>query len=162
MKNFSTGTETEKKKKSSKKTFEQSKELKTLGEKVINDKKINVYPAKIDYLIVYPNISKTVAGRCVRAGKELKFYSKFDYIVEMSGELWDTLDDATQAILMQHELMHILPTMNEKSGDWEFKLRDHDVQDFASIIKEHGIDWISKVKASVASMYELNEEDVKI
>jgi len=160
-KHFSTGTQTQKKT-TSKKTFEVSSELKTLGEKVINDEKIAVYPAKIEYLIVYPNISKSVAGRCVRTGKELKFFSGFDYLVEMSGELWDTLDAPTKSILMEHELKHICPVMNEKSGEWEYKLRDHDVQDFGSIIKKHGIDWISKIKLSVASLYELDEEEVKI
>ena len=80
----------------------------------------------------------------------------------MSGELWNTLDDTTKAILMEHELKHVCPVMNENSGEWEFKLRDHDVQDFASIIKKHGIDWISKIKASVSSLYEIDEEEVKI
>lgn len=146
-----------------KKTFEKSDELMSLGEKVINDQKIDVYPAKICYLLVYPNVSKTVAGRCVRSGRELKFFSGFDYLIEMSGELWDALDDDTRKILMEHELKHVLPVPNDKTGDWEFKIRDHDVQDFASIIKKHGIDWISKVKGSQASMYELkSEDDVKI
>jgi hypothetical protein len=161
-KHFSTGTQTEKKKTSSKKTFEVSADLKKLAETVINDQKIDVYPAKLEYLLVYPNVSKSVAGRCVRTGKELKFFSGFDYLIEMSGELWDVLDEPTRLILMEHELKHVCPTMNEKSGEWEFTLRDHDVQDFASIIKKHGIDWLSKVKLSVANLYELDEEDVKL
>jgi hypothetical protein len=160
-KHFSTGTQSQKKT-SNKKTFEVSSELKELGEQVIEKQKINVYPSKIEYLLVYPHVTKSVAGRCVRTGKELKFFSGFDYLIEMSGELWDALDVDTRKILMEHELRHILPVINEKSGEWDFKLRDHDVQDFASIIKEHGIDWISKVKLSVASLYELDEEDVKI
>jgi len=147
---------------SNKKTYEISAELKELGEKVIDKQKIDVYPAKVEYLLVYPFITKSCAGRCVRSGKELRFFSGFDYLIEMSGELWDLLDADTRAILMEHELKHILCVMNEKKGEWDFKLRDHDVQDFASIIKKHGIDWISKVKLSVASLYELDESDVKI
>ena len=146
----------------SKKTFEVSADLKKLGEQVINDQKIDVYPAKLEFLLVYPNVTKSVAGRCIRTGKELKFFSGFDYLIEMSGELWDTLDDKTKAILMEHELKHVCPVMNEKSGEWEFKLRDHDVQDFSSIIKKYGVDWISTVKLSVASLYEIDEQEVKI
>lgn len=146
-----------------KKTFEKSDELQKLGEKVINDQKLDVYPAKICYLLVYPHVSKTIAGRCVRSGRELKFFSTFDYLIEMSGELWDALDEKTREILMEHELRHVLPVANEKTGEWEFKVRDHNVQDFQSIIKSHGIDWISVVRGSQASMYELkNENDVKI
>ena len=153
---------TPKKVTSNKKTYEISSELKELGEKVINEQKIDIYPAKLEFLLVYPYITKSCAGRCVRSGKELKFFSGFDYLIEMSGELWDVLDASTREVLMEHELRHVLPVMNEKSGEWEFKSRDHDVQDFASIIKKHGTDWISKVKLSVASLYELDENDVKI
>ena len=144
------------------KTFEKSDELQQLGEKVIDTQKIDIYPSKICYLLVYPHISKTVAGKCVKSGKELKFFTNFDYLIEISGELWDALDEKTRAILIEHELLHVLPTSNDKTGDWEFKLRDHNVQDFASIIKKHGIDWIHKVKASQAALYELSEDDIKI
>jgi NTP pyrophosphatase (non-canonical NTP hydrolase) len=144
------------------KKFEISAEVKELAEKVINEQKVDIYPSKLEYLLVYPCISKTVAGKCVKSGKELKFFSTFDYLIEISGELWDALDEKTREILIEHELKHVLPVANDKTGDWEFKIRDHNVQDFASIIKKHGIDWISKVKASQASLYEIDEEDVKI
>ena len=150
---------------SAKKEFEVSDELKTLAEEVIKGETLEINPAKVEYLLVYPNISKTVAGRCVRAGKELKFFSGFDYIIEMSGELWDALDDSVRYVLMQHELMHIMPVMNDKTGEWKFELRPHDVEDFGKIIKKHGVDWISKVKLSISSLYDLTpiqEDKIKI
>src|SRR5271157_4156665 len=117
-----------------KKEFKEEPELKVLAEKVIDEQKLDVFPAKIIYLTVYPHVSKTTAGRCIRANNELKHFSKHDYIIEMSGDLWDALDESTQYILMHHELLHVLPTMNEKTGEWEYKIRDHDVQDFSKII----------------------------
>ena len=151
------------KKQAIKKTFEVSAELKELAEKVIDAEKLDVYRAKICYLRVDPNISKSVAGRCIRTGKELKFFSTFDYLIEVSGELWDTLNENLQYILMQHELMHIHTCMNEKSGEWEFKIRDHDVQDFSKLIKKHGVEWLAAVKLSVTQLHEnVSEDDVKI
>lgn len=139
-----------------KKEFEVSDELKQLADKVISEQNLDISPAKVEFLLVYPNIAKTVAGRCIKTSKELKFFSGNDYLIEISGELWDALDDTVRYILIQHELMHILPIMNDKTGEWKFELRRHDIEDFSSIIKKHGIDWISKVKLSISSLYDLN------
>lgn len=148
-----------------KKEFEVSDELKTLADDVASSENLELHPAKIEYLLVYPNISKIVAGRCIRTGKELKFFSGFDYLIEMSGELWDALDDSVRYVLMQHELMHVMPVMNDKTGEWKFELRQHDIEDFSRIIKKHGVEWISKVKLSISSLYDLTphqEDKIKI
>ena len=142
--------------KSAKKEFEISTELEELANKIISEQSLDVSPSKISYLLVYPNIAKTVAGRCIKTSKELAFFSGNDYLIEMSGELWDALDDSVRYVLMQHELMHIMVAMNDKTGDWKFELRRHDIEDFSAIIKKHGVDWISKVKLSISSLYDLN------
>jgi len=145
--------------KNSNKEFQVSQELETLAEKIIKDEGMEIYPSEISYLLVYPNISKTVAGRCIRTGKELKFFSGKDYLIEISGELWDTLDASARKILMEHELRHIMPVMNNKTGEWKFELRNHDIMEFSSIIKKYGINWIDKVKLSISSLYDLTPKD---
>jgi hypothetical protein len=80
----------------------------------------------------------------------------------MSGELWDKLDDKNRYVLMYHELLHAHPAMNEKSGNWEFKIRDHDIQDFAVIVKKYGIDWVGNVKTLASSVYELEPKDEEL
>lgn len=142
-----------------KKSFEESNDLAVLAEKVISEQNLDIYPAKVTYLLVYPNISKTTAGRCIKTNKELQFFSGYDYIIEMSGELWDSLEESVQYVLMQHELMHILPVENEKTGNTMFKIRVHDIEDFSKIIKTHGTDWISKVKLTISSIYDLSPAD---
>lgn len=116
---------------------------------------LELHGIKIGYMKVYPHISKTVAGRCTKTSAKTKFFSDFDYIIEMSGELWDSLDDATKEILMYHELLHILVEY-DKNGDPKFKLRDHDVKDFQSIISKYGIDWLTNLKTMNASVYDLD------
>lgn len=153
------------KKASTKKEFIVDDELRELAERIVKDEVMEISPAEVEYLLVYPNISKTVAGRCIRASKELKFFSGKDYLIEISGELWDALDDSVKYVLVQHEMMHILPHMDEKTGEWKFELRQHDIEDFSKIIKKHGIDWISKVKLSISSIYDLTpaqEDKIKI
>lgn len=150
-----------KKKKSTKKEFVLSEEMKELAQKIINEKRLDTHPAKIEYILVYPSISSTVAGKCLKSSKELKFFSNFDYVIEISGDLWDTLDKETKAILLEHELRHILVVQNDKTGDWNFKIRPHDVMDFEKIISAYGIEWFKKLKLIVSALYNLSpaEED---
>jgi len=139
-----------------KKDFIISDELKELAEKVISEQNIDLMSAKVEYILVYPNISKTVAGRCIKTNRELKFFSGKDYLIEISGELWDSIDDSVRYVLLQHELMHIMPIVNDTTGEMKYELRKHDIEDFSNIIKKHGIDWINKVKLSISSLYDLS------
>ncbi|MGE5680691.1 MAG: putative metallopeptidase, partial [Bacillota bacterium] len=138
-----------------KREFVLNDEMKFMAQEIIRTEKIDVHPAKIEYVSVEPNISKSVAAKCVKTGKELKFFSGFDYIIEVSGELWNTLDKETKMVLLEHELRHILVLQNDKTGDWNFKLRKHDIQDFGKIVSQHGVDWIKKVKLCISSLYDL-------
>jgi len=154
-----------KKSKKQPKSFEVSVELRELAEKVIKTEGMDLSPAKIEYLLVYPNISKTVAGRCIRASEELKFFSDNDYLIEISGELYDSMDDQTRYILLYHELMHVLPLMDDQTGDYKYTIRQHDLQDFSRVINKYGVDWINQIKLTVSSLYDLSpksEDSIKI
>lgn len=148
-----------------KKKLIQDDELDQLCEKVIEEKNMNLDMVTIKCVLVEPNITKTVAGKCIRANKEIQHFAKCDYLIEMSSDLWNVLDYETQYILMYHELKHIKPVFNEKQGEYIHKIRPHDVEDFRDIINEHGIDWIQTVKTTVASIYDFDpdmEEEVSI
>jgi hypothetical protein len=134
-----------------------SPDVRKVAEEVIKAEKLEL-PAKIEYVLIYPYISKSVLGRCRRNGLELKFFSKVDYLIEMSGDVWDALDDKTKYVLTYHELLHVLPILNEKSGEWKMRLRKHDVMDFYRIIKKHGIDWFDNLRTVAGSVYDLSPE----
>lgn len=140
-----------------------SSDTRTAAEEIIqNEKVVNVEGAKIEYILVYPSISSHVVGRCYRTNKHTKFFSDFDYIIEFSGDAWDSLDEQTRKILILHELMHIKIITN-KRGELLFRLKDHDVKDFSYIISKYGIDWFSDLKAQIASIYDLDPvEEEKI
>ena len=139
-----------------KKEFQISPDVEEVANEVIRKENLDFGQAKIAYLLVYPNISKTVAGRCIRTGQELKYFSDKDYLVELSGELWDALDGDTKYNLMHHELLHIYLKNDEKSGDVKYEIRKHDIEDFEVILKRHGIDWAKKIKLEICSIYDLS------
>jgi len=146
-----------------KKTYTQSDELNTIAERILNDDSFFVAFSKQDnvkvcYLKVYPHVTKFVAGRCIRASHAVKYFSDYDYVIEVSGELWDSLNELTKDVLIWHELAHIHVEYNKK-GERLLKLRDHDVQDFSEIIKRYGIDWFTDLRTFAASVYDLEPKD---
>jgi len=151
-----------------KKTYSHCDDAKQIASNLLNKNKLleslNIDIPKIEYLIVYPNISKFIAGKCIKAGRELKFFSGNDYLIEVSGDLWDSLTDDVKELLILHELMHVHVSYNKK-GEVKYTIRDHNVKDFYSIIKEHGVDWLNKIKLSIFSIYDIDsnkDETVKI
>ena len=141
------------------KEYVKSTEVEQLAETVIAEKNMDLNPARIKYLLVYPNINKTTGGRCTRATNLLKVYGEVDYVIELSGDFYDQLDEDRKKILLWHELLHVFPVIN-KQGEWEFKLRKHDIEDFYTIIEKHGIEWHSKLKTMFGSVYNLEPEEL--
>lgn len=138
-----------------KKRYVVSEELEDIANEVIKLKNMD-YPANIKYLLVYPYINKTTAGRCIKTSNETKLLGNCDYIIEMSGDLWDKLDDDRRKILMWHELLHIHIIQNDKTGEWDLKLRKHDLEEFTTIVKLHGVDWLDEIKTLFLSVYDLD------
>ena len=141
------------------KEYMKSAEMQAVAEKIVSDKSISIGDARIKYLLIYPYINKKTAGRCLKSSNEMKVFGQCEYIIEMSGELWDNLDDERKSILMYHELLHILVTTN-KAGEFEYKLRDHDIKDFATIINTYGIDWFDNLKTIFSSVYDVEPADL--
>lgn len=119
---------------------------------VIDKFAFNVGDATIEVVKVYPNISPKVVARIVKSNNELKFFTGFDYLIELSGETWDAISDDIRRIVIRHELRHVLV---EEDADcaFQYNLQDHEVRDFADIIKDHGIDWYNELRQKVIQLY---------
>jgi len=144
------------------KEYETNTELRNLAKKIIEEKNPNGLkesPAEFEFLLVYPQISKTTVGKCIKLRDEMQFITGLHYIIEMSGELWDNLSDKVKELVMEHELLHAMPVYNEKKGDWAFKIKNHNVRDFYQLLSEHGLDWFTELKTMASSVYDLKPED---
>jgi hypothetical protein len=143
----------------------ESPELQELAAKVIETHKIELGPAQIGYLLVYPNITKQRAAKCMKATREVKHYSGNDYLIEVSGELWDMLDDDTRKMLIYHELLHIDPVFKAKNQEWKMKIRRPDFSDYYEINDTFGNEWYKTIQATASSLYDLDpkqESKVKV
>lgn len=138
-----------------KKEFIEDESLVELANKVIEDKGMDYLQGiRIKYLLVTPQISKTVVGRCIKSSHELKYFSECDYIIEFSNSIWEKLADEMKERVMHHELLHIL-IVNKENGETSMQLAQHDIQDFYRCLKDYGIDWTMNLNTQVASIQDM-------
>lgn len=143
----------------------ESPELQAIAQRVIEEKKINLGPAQVAFMLVYPNISKQTAAKCMKASRETKYFSGYDFIIQVSGEMFDMLDTHTRYMLMWHELLHIDVQFKAKTQEWKFAIRPHDYSDFYEIVDKEGVEWYKTIQATVSSLYDLDprqESRVKV
>lgn len=125
-----------------KKRIIESESVKAVAERLFDERKIDrPRVAKIAYFLVSPNISKKTHATCSLADKLLQYYANVDYVIQIGEESWNLLNEKGKEILVLHELNHILEYQNQETGEWHLKLRPHDVQDFAHVIRNYGMDW---------------------
>ncbi len=141
---------------SSEKQLMESPEIEAIAKKVIETYKLEFGPAEVGYFLVYPHISKQKAAKCMKATREVKYYSGNDYLIEVSGELWDMLDSKTKEMMIYHELLHLDPTFKSKTQEWKMNLRKPDFADFYSINDKFGNEWYKTIQATASSLYDLD------
>lgn len=134
----------------------ESGELEGLAKTVIAAHKLEFGPAEIGYFLIYPNISKQKVAKAMKATREVKYYSGNDYLIEVSGELWDMLDSNTKEKVLLHELLHLDPRFKSKTQEWKMELRKPDFADFYAINDKYGNEWYKTVQATASSLYDLD------
>ncbi len=134
----------------------ESSELETIAKKIIKNNKLDFGPSEIGYFLIYPNISKQRAAKCMKATREVKYYSGNDYLIEVSGELWDMLDSKTKEMMIYHQLLHLDPTFKSKTQEWKMNVRKPDFADFYAINDKFGNEWYKTIQATASSLYDLD------
>lgn len=106
---------------------------------------------------VYPYISKTTWAHIMKTSAQMKMYSDVDIIVEVSGDVWEMLDQTQKDILIEHELMHLYLNENDE-GVLNIQLQGHDLEDFKKIISKYGIEWTEQRDLIQSQLEELELE----
>jgi hypothetical protein len=134
----------------------ESPEVEKIAESIIERETLEFGPAEIGYFLVYPNLSKYRAAKCKKASREVKYYSGNDYLIEISGEMWDMLDSKTREMVLFHQLLHVDPVYKAKNQEWKMKIRKTDFNDYYEINDKYGNEWYKTVQATVSSLYDLD------
>lgn len=134
----------------------ESPEVEEIAKTVIERENLEFGPAEIGYFLVYPNLSKYKAAKCVKASREVQYYSGNHYLIEVSGDMWDMLDQKTREMVLLHQLMHVDPVFKAKNQEWKMKIRKPDFADFYEINDKYGNEWYKTVQSTVSSLYDLD------
>ncbi|NGP76357.1 hypothetical protein G3570_06920 [Balneolaceae bacterium YR4-1] len=134
----------------------ESPEVEEIARQIIERESLEFGPAEIGYFLVYPNLSKYKAAKCVKASREVKYYSGNDYLIEISGEMWDMLDQKTREMVVFNQLLHVDPVYKAKNQEWKMKVRRPDFADYYEINDKYGNEWYKTVQATVSSLYDLD------
>lgn len=123
--------------------FEQSKDLAELAKVVISEhdelKHLDNPSLRIVYM--YCNKDKTSNGKKIYAdttklNDKIKAVAGCDFIITFYKQICSTLDEVKMKILMYHELRHV------GFKDGKFSIVPHEVEDFKSIVEQHGMNWV--------------------
>lgn len=97
--------------------------------------------AKIGYLSragEWKKRNKIILGRARLIKGETKHLTGLDFTIVINGDIWPTLPPDAQEALVDHELCHCDSEV-DKNGTQVWKLKHHDVEEFASVIKRRGL-----------------------
>lgn len=91
---------------------------------------------------------RVTIGKCRKASDLDRELMEFDFIILLSKEFWQDLKvtDAQRRALLDHELMHAAVKIGENGepeedakGRTVYRIRKHDIEEFADTVKRHGI-----------------------
>lgn len=106
--------------------------------------------AKIEIVFVAPKIGSLKLSKVVRSNNELKFFSNFDYVIEISDSYWDKLDAKEKEIVLLYCLEQILPITND-AGETKYTLKKKQIIDMPSL-KDFGFDWFKPLENKIIAL----------
>ena len=108
--------------------------------------------ARIEYVFrkEWMRRDKTQWGMTVQATGLLRYLGDVDYVVQINWTIWKDLSPKSRIALVDHELSHVY--RDPESGTW--KIMDHDIAEFVSIIDRWG-PWSDDLRQATSHMEQL-------
>ena len=122
-----------------------------LGDEVRNKWHEDLEEAEIAYVFI-PHAptagGRTRLGSAHKESAVHKLVSHADFIIVLSKDLWLLLDEAQRTALLDHEMCHCVPKLDDDGLRVGWELRKHDVEEFNEVIGRHGL-WRQDVKTFI-------------
>lgn len=77
---------------------------------------------------------RMILGQCTKVPDKMKPYLEYDFLIWISEEDYMKMDDLQREAIIDHELCHC---GGDPLNGW--KIRPHDIQEFAEVVERHGI-----------------------
>jgi hypothetical protein len=122
--------------------FDPAEAVEEIAKKLIPKHHSHLVSARIAYL--FKNKPMKSKGREVYATAEKiskKNYAlcKHHFLITVAYPTWKDLSDKKKLAVIDHELEHCFVEDDEKTGEPKYSILPHDVEEFGSIIRRHGL-----------------------
>lgn len=78
---------------------------------------------------------RIIRGAACKIPQKMKTLFDFDFLIWLSNDDYTGATSALQEAMIDHELTHC--SVSSRTGDWT--IREHDVQEFSSVVRRHGL-----------------------
>ena len=131
--------------------FDFAEEAQTIAMEILPKYHHGLINAKIGFLFKNKEImqkGKNVVGTAEKCGAKTKAVSLYqaedgeealDFILTFAYPTWKNLTDIQKYAVVDHELSHCQVESNESTGETKTKIISHDVEEFSSIVRRHGL-----------------------
>jgi len=109
---------------------------------------------------------KEVMGVTKKIGGVHEYLLEKDFLIVIALDKWNELNEGQRLALVDHLLERCTGEEDESTGEMRWKVREPDVQEFASILQRRGV-WHSDLSgfvsvAQLISVDEIVEEEVEV
>lgn len=127
--------------------FAEAPEVMELAKKIIVEHHSHLIEARIVYLFrngKWVKKGRAVLGQAKLAAEDARFIGQYDFIIIVNLNAWNNAGVTTREALVDHELTHCECEI-DRAGNNRWKIADHDVHEFISIVRRHG-PWASDLQ----------------
>lgn len=106
-------------------------------------------------------MAAVLASRLPDSQHEIVYPIDF-FVIEIAADVWTAMDEKQRAALVDHELCHLDVEMPEdEHQDRKLRMVGHDVEEFAAVIRRHGLwrDSVANLVSAAAEQLELALDD---
>jgi len=135
--------------------LEYAPEVEKVAKKLIQKHHPHLIEANIIYLFrrgTWTSRRKACFGNAEKANPKLKYLTDgTDFIITIHYETWQMLPPSAREALVDHQLCHCSRGDDDKHGNPTWYIEPHTVEDFAAIIRRHGL-WAEDLKMIVRAL----------
>lgn len=122
--------------------FDPADEVEKLGKKLIPKYHSHLVSCKIAWLFKNKSMKSKgveIAATAEKISKKHHALSGYHFLITVAYPTWKDLSDKQKLAVVDHELEHCFVEDDEKTGEPKYSILPHDVEEFGSIIRRHGL-----------------------
>lgn len=127
--------------------YSPAEEAQEIAKKLIEKHHSRLKGAKIEWIFRSKGAKKrgtVVLGNAAKLSAKLNYMTDATFVIELAEDRWGMLTKDQQRALVDHQLCHC-DQRYDKKGNRVWCTRDHDFEDFYSVIERHGL-WKKDLK----------------